>query len=132
MSYIYFVTPVGSDPQYLVKREILAEISRDTGREFFFPLERRGSFSMNVARRDLRDAALVVADLSLERPSCYFELGVAQALDVPVCIVAAEGTRVHQTAPPASVHSYSSLREYRTVILQAVTGCKVVIMSARE
>lgn len=121
MSYIYFVTPVGSDPQYQVKRELLRKVSRDTGRELFFPLEHHDCFSIDAARLDLQSASLVVADLSLERPSCYFELGIAQALDVPVCIVAADGTRVHQTASPGSVRFYSNLDEYREIITQAIT-----------
>lgn len=124
MTCIYFVTPVGSDPQYRLKRELLAEIAKETGRELFFPLERHGSFSLNAARLDLRNASLVVADLSLERPSCYFELGVAQALDVPVCILAATGTQLHQTATPSSVRFYSNLDEYRAIISRAVGDSK--------
>jgi hypothetical protein len=121
VSYIYFVTPVGSDPQYQVKRELLDKVSRDTGRELFFPFEHHHRFSIDAARLDLQNASLVVADLSLERPSCYFELGIAQALDLPVCIVAVDGTRVHQTASPGSVQFYSNLDEYREIISQAIT-----------
>ena len=120
MSYIYFITPVASDPEYGLKRQVLAQLSADTDREFFFPLERRSSFSLDTVRSDLRDASLVVADLSLSRPSCYFEVGVAQALDVPVCMIAAVGTVLHQTARPDAVVLYKDLVEYREIIRQAV------------
>lgn len=120
MSYIYFITPVGSDPQYQLKRELLAQVSKDTGREFFFPLERHSSFTLDAARTDIRNALLVIADLSLERPSCYFELGIAQALEVAVCIIAAVGTTFHQTATPDATLLYSDLGQYRAIVNQAV------------
>jgi hypothetical protein len=34
-------------------------------------------------------AVFVLADLSLERPSCYFELGLAQAVRAHVFVIAA-------------------------------------------
>jgi hypothetical protein len=120
VSYIYFIAPVGSDPQYKQKRELLERISRDTGREFFFPLERHTSFSLESARADLRRASLTIADLSLERPSCYFELGVAQALEVPIWVIAAAGTPLHQLAAPDSTRLYSNLAEYDEIVRQAV------------
>ena len=83
MSYVYIIGPVRSDPQYKQKRQVLADISSGYQYQFFFPFERYKSFSLDAVRSDLRNAAVVIADLSLERPSCYFELGVAQALDLP-------------------------------------------------
>jgi len=124
VSYIYFITPVGSDPQYRLKRELLSQVSKAIGREFFFPLERHSSFSLDAARSDLRNASLVIADLSLERPSCYFELGVAQALEVPVCVIAAVGTTLHQTAKPDSPMLYSDLGQYSTIVSRAVASAR--------
>jgi hypothetical protein len=120
VSYIYFIAPVGSDPQYHQKREILSEISKETRREFFFPLERRQGFSIDQARSDLRNASLLIADLSLERPSCYFELGMAQALEVPVCVIATQGTTLHQTATKSPALLYSDLGDYRIVVTRVV------------
>jgi hypothetical protein len=92
VSYVYIIGPVRSDPQYKQKRQVLADISSGYQYQFFFPFERYKSFSLDAVRTDLRNAAVVIADLSLERPSCYFELGVAQALDLPVQMIAASGT----------------------------------------
>ena len=122
MSYIYFITPVGSDPQYQLKRELLELVSKVTGRDLFFPLERHSGFSLDATRVDLGNASLAIADLSLERPSCYFELGIAQALAVPVRIVAATGTRLHQTANPSAVRWYSDLEQYRAIISEAIAS----------
>ena len=35
-------------------------------------------------KKEIRDAAFVVADLTDERPSCYFEAGYAEALPRPI------------------------------------------------
>lgn len=124
MSYIYFITPVGSDPQYQLKRALLAEVSIAAGREFFFPLERHISFSLDTARSDLAEASLVIADLSLERPSCYFELGIAEALGVPVCIIAVAGTTLHQTAKPSSALLYTDIGQYREIVSRIVEAAR--------
>jgi hypothetical protein len=120
VSYVYIIGPVRSDPQYKQKRQVLADISSGYQYQFFFPFERYKSFSLDAVRTDLRNAAVVIADLSLERPSCYFELGVAQALDLPVQMIAASGTPIHQTATPGAVIFYSDLDEYSLVIRRAL------------
>ena len=40
-------------------------------------------------------AELIIADLSYERPNCYFELGYARALGKDLVIIYREGTKVH-------------------------------------
>lgn len=124
MSYIYFITPVGSDPQYQLKRELLAQVSKAAGREFYFPLERHSGFSLDTARTDMGNASLVIADLTLERPSCYFELGIAEAVGVPVFIIAAVGTTLHQTAKPDSVLLYADIGQYREIVSRAVDSAR--------
>jgi hypothetical protein len=120
VSYVYIIAPVGSDPEYATKRGVLARIAENISCDFFFPLERRGTFSIDQARSDLRHASLVIADLSLERPSCYFELGIAQAMDTPVCIIASLGTRLHQTAKKDVPLLYANLNQYCEVVTRLV------------
>jgi hypothetical protein len=43
----------------------------------------------------IRNATFVIADLSLERPNVYLEVGYAWALKKPVVLVAREGQRLH-------------------------------------
>lgn len=43
----------------------------------------------------IKSARLVVADLTLERPNVYFELGYARGLGKPVVTIAKQGTNVH-------------------------------------
>lgn len=116
MSYIYYISPVGADTEYGAKRDVLNDISKELGVEWFFPLDRYTSFTVPAALEDLRAAALVVADLSLERPSCYFELGLAQALGVPLSLIAKEGTVLHQAGGTDGVVTYQDLRSYRSAV----------------
>ena len=41
-------------------------------------------------KKEIRDAIFVIADLTDERPSCYFEAGFAEALGRPVIYVASK------------------------------------------
>ena len=43
----------------------------------------------------IKKAEIIIADLSYERPNCYFELGYAKALGKDVIIIARKGTKVH-------------------------------------
>jgi hypothetical protein len=117
---VYYISPVGSDPDYASKRQILAEVGARSTIVFFLPLENHSSFSVAQALADLRISQLVIADLSLERPSCYFELGLAQASGIPVVLLAAEGTRVHQAGEADRIVSYRDLDSYRFAIERAI------------
>lgn len=44
---------------------------------------------------NIEKAEIIVADLSFERPNCYFELGYARALGKDLIIISREGTKVH-------------------------------------
>ena len=122
MSYVYFVSPVGSDPNYEAKRRILAGLENETGVRFFLPVEHRSPFSLQATKSDVENALVVIADLSLERPSCYFELGIAQALGATVVLIASAGTTLHQAGNECAVHMYADLEEYRCVVVDAVTS----------
>lgn len=54
-------------------------------------------------KKEIRDAAFVVADLTDERPSCYFEVGYAEALPRPVVYVASKQS-VLKPGTPTKIH----------------------------
>lgn len=54
-------------------------------------------------KREIRDAAFVIADLTDERPSCYFEAGYSEALPRPVVYVASKQS-VIKPGTPTKVH----------------------------
>lgn len=54
-------------------------------------------------KKEIRDAAFIVADLTDERPSCYFEAGYAEALPRPVVYVASKQS-VLKPGTPTKIH----------------------------
>jgi hypothetical protein len=115
---IYFIMPVGSDPQFHHKRRILELALRDVDQTGHFPLEVNTGreFSLDSALQDMRAADLIIGDLALERPSCYFEVGLAQAAGLYVALVAPVGTPIHQVSGRGRVAFYSNDSSYEAVI----------------
>src|SRR5437868_14453810 len=94
----YVIMPVGADKQFHEKKAILQNIAHKNNLHAYFPFDRTDnrSFDINSTLSVLRNSDFVLADLSLERPSCYYELGLAQALSKDVYLIAACGTDIHQ------------------------------------
>jgi nucleoside 2-deoxyribosyltransferase len=115
----YIIMPVGSDKAFESKRAVLEASASRHGWVFHFPMsynpsindkrKTQGDFELSEVIASMREASLVIADLSLERPSCYYELGVAQTLGRPTFLLAAFGTVIHQVAHRERVHFYEGL-----------------------
>ena len=98
---VFVIMPVGSDPNYLSRRSRIDATVRALGMEPYFPLDHHAHnevFDPATMRFEMQRASVVVADLTLERPSCYYELGVAQGVGLPTVIVAARALLF--TRPP--------------------------------
>ena len=109
---VYVIMPVGSDPDAGPRRERIIATADALGLDTYFPLDHRThgeEFDPATLRFEVQRATVAVADLSLERPSCYYELGVVVGVGLPTVVVAATGTPIHQTADRASVAFYDSL-----------------------
>jgi hypothetical protein len=115
---IYFIMPVGSDPKFHHKRRILERILGDIGQTGHFPLEAKTSleFSLDAALQDMHAADLIIGDLALERPSCYFEVGLAQGAGLYVALIAPLGTPIHQVAGRDRVAFYGNDGSYEAII----------------
>jgi hypothetical protein len=114
MPMVYVVMPVGSDPAYPARRAAIDRAVVSVGMIPFHPMDRRPhsvEFDAAEIRFEVQRAVVVVADLSLERPSCYYEIGVAQGTGVPTILVAERGTPIHQTAGRADVAFYDTFDE---------------------
>lgn len=119
--YIYSIMPVSSDEDYAQKRTGLSSVSNEFNLSVHFPLDRglpKTGEEFDLARvvGEIKQATLVIADLSLERPSCYYELGLAQALGARVALIAMTGTNIHQAFGRNSVSEYPNLQEYPSVL----------------
>ena len=109
---VYVIMPVGSDPDAGARREHIVATADALGFATYFPLDHRthgDDVDPTTLRLEMQRATVALADLSLERPSCYYELGVALGVGRPTIVVAAAGTPIHQTADRASVAFYDSL-----------------------
>lgn len=117
-SYFHVIMPFGSDSGARLKQGIIIKVAEAYDFEPRFPAYDSFTldFDLRLALEDLEGSAFVLADLSLERPSCYYELGLAEALGKTMYLIAAHGTPIHQTANRKFVRFYNDLKtlEYAT------------------
>lgn len=126
---IYAISPVGSDPDYANKRMALEDSALRLGFNVLFPMDAvrqklDSAPHIRQAMAQMTSAHIVVADLSLERPSCYFELGVAEASGANIAVIARRGTDIHQTSMRDLVQSYSDLNDYNRLVTRILTDVK--------
>lgn len=74
--------PFGSDSRADLKQDIIRRTAEMYRLRLHFPAYDKSGAAFGVAPTldDLRGSVFVLADLSLERASCYYELGLAEAL----------------------------------------------------
>jgi|ERR1041385_2120979 nucleoside 2-deoxyribosyltransferase len=116
--YFYVIMPVGADQQFADKRSILQSVAAKQGLSPYFPFDKTSNmtFDKEATLSVINDSHFVLADLSLERPSCYFELGMAQALGKDVYIIAQQGTDIHQAQGRGLTRFYKGLSGYEQVV----------------
>ncbi|MFD5846834.1 hypothetical protein [Streptomyces chartreusis] len=128
--YIYSIMPVSSDDDYHEKRSHLSSTARELSLSVHFPLDRGlpeigKEFDLVRVVDEIKRAALVIADLSLERPSCYYELGLAQALGAQVALIAMSGTNIHQAFGRNSVAEFRDLRDYPATVRRVLLNARL-------
>jgi hypothetical protein len=113
------IMPIHSDPAFAAKQAVLARVESVSGWRIVVPTYNNATpvFDIETARRTLDSVDLVIADLSRARPSCYFELGFAEALDKPVYRIAEHGTEIHQTSGRDAVTFYAGLDGFERALL---------------
>lgn len=118
--YFQVIMPVGSNPSRAKKEEAIRKIADKTGIKPHFPRYTTEDpvFNLQATLQDIRGAEFILADLSLERPSCYYELGLAEALGKPVYLIAVKGTDIHQTASRRLVRFYNDNIKFKNLVLE--------------
>lgn len=58
------------------------------------------------------------------KPSCYFELGLAQAIGKDVYLIAKHGTNIHQAHGRNMTRFYTNLQNYEQIICQVLKEAK--------
>lgn len=124
--YFYVIMPVGADQQFADKRSILQRVADKEGLNPYFPFDRTNNMAFDKERTlsVIRDSDFVLADLSLERPSCYFELGLAQALSKDVYLIAEQDTNIHQAHGRALTRFYEGFSGYEQVVSKVLKDAR--------
>jgi hypothetical protein len=123
---IYFIMPVGSDASFSSKRAALNHLLEQFRMEGHFPLESRAHMSFRSAQAvaDMREASLIIADLALERPSCYYEVGLAHGAGLAVACIAPAGTAIHQLDRRHQLTYYEGEEDYVRVVSELISGVR--------
>lgn len=90
-------------------------------------------------KKEIRDAAFIVADLTDERPSCYFEAGFAEALPRHVVYVASKQSVLKPGAPTKihfdihmSVHFFTNHKELREKLKSAIEKNRATLLERED
>jgi nucleoside 2-deoxyribosyltransferase len=120
--YVHVIMPIGSDPLASSKKVAIAKGVKEAGLEARFPdyADREPKFSLAKLIKEMRGAECVIADLSRERPSCYYELGIAEAIGKRVYLIAEAGTQLHQSAARSLVGYYKNMNELVQLVARAL------------
>ena len=115
---IVSIMQVKGDQFFKNKLEILKEIEKHHSNiEFVVPsYNLEENFYISSIISVFETAELIIADLSHERPSCYYELGIAECLNRPIHLIAQIGTEIHQTSLRNDVNYYENLSNYKSQI----------------
>lgn len=126
--YFHVIAPWGADPTHEMKKAVILKASKSAGNvDPRFPdyVPSKPYFLLDDLVKELKEAVFVLADLSLERPSCYYEIGVAEAVGATVYIIARVGTEIHQTSHRQSVIRYDSLEDLEQIVIQLIVDQQV-------
>jgi hypothetical protein len=118
--YALVIAPVRVDSEYELKMKIIRSICDANGLGYRLPLLNSSQFDLDAAMETIRSATVIVADLSYARPSCYYELGLAEGANRQVSLIARAGSEIFQHSGKSTVAFYDALSDYEVVIAQAL------------
>jgi nucleoside 2-deoxyribosyltransferase len=120
--YVHVIMPIGSDPFVPAKKMAIAKGVKQAGLEARFPdyLPDKPTFHLPDLIAEIRDADSIIADLSHERPSCYYELGIAEAIGKKVHLIAEAATPIHQSVARSLVHYYVNINDLARTVESAL------------
>lgn len=115
MDSIFYIAPVHSDKDFRLKWAIVHECARKCGLRVTSGMGFSSEhWDLEIAKMAMDKADFFVADLSFERPSCYYEVGYLQGRGIPGLVLALESSKIHQVLGP--VLSYSDLESFERTI----------------
>jgi nucleoside 2-deoxyribosyltransferase len=123
---VHVIMPIWSDTGFQAKQAAIARGAAAAGFKPQFPeyVPSNPQFEPQTYMRQLESASTVLADLTGERPSCYFEMGFAEAAGRPLHIIAEAGTDIHQSAYRHRVRYYRDLEDLEQSVFEILSGEK--------
>src|ERR1041385_4172898 len=120
-AYFCIVMPWSAKTEVHARESILEEVIQEFGIDADFPEDQRNisSFDIKKTIEKFEKAAFVLADLSFERPSCYYELGIAESIGAKVFLLAQKGTPIHQTSYYDKVQFYENMQQFKVLVQKA-------------
>ena len=126
MSKQYFnvIMPVGADILASTKQQFIQQVAQAHNLDVHFPRYSLSepAFDIKAAIGDLKGALFVIADLSLERPSCYYELGIAETIGKKVYLIAGIETSIHQTSNRGDIRFYKDISHLK-ILIEEIIQC---------
>lgn len=128
MKNVFLIAPYQIDPKYQEKKTILRNLCDNNSLQLLIAEDRKTGKSLNVEETItlLQVCDFAIADLSHERPSCYYELGYLQALGKSVYLICRHGTTLHQALELDKVKVYSDLNSYESILSEIIETCKKI------
>lgn len=115
---LFVITPYQSDPLYEIKKAIVLNLSKANGLDAYYASNYLidGKLDIDRSIELYKNADFFIADLSYERPSCYFEVGYVQAMNKHVFLIARKSTVIHQVQNKDTIRLYNDLSSYSELI----------------
>jgi nucleoside 2-deoxyribosyltransferase len=118
---IFLIAPYSIDRNFEEKRSIINDVFLKFGFELLLAEDNnKGSLSAETTIRLFEQADYFIADVSCERPSCYYELGYLQAQKKDISIIAKKNEKIHQLLYKDSIEYFNDLGEYKKIIEKIV------------
>ena len=108
----FVISPYLPDPLFEEKMKIIKNISKLYSMTAHVASEymSNGNLHAGNTANIFKNVNFFIADMSYERPSCYFEVGFAQALNKPIYLLAQHKTIIHQLLNREKVKFYEDLK----------------------
>jgi hypothetical protein len=119
---IFSVMPHLADQDFNAKKKLLLDVACRCNLVILFGSNSNKEDDVISSLEMLKSSDAVLVDLSFERPSCYFELGYAQAMEKPLILIAQAGTHIHQVLSRRSINTYSNFVEYELLIRKSFSS----------
>ena len=115
---LFYIAPYSKDKDFFAKFSTLEKVCSEYDVKIFKGVLSNGNFNLEKTLKLYKKADFFIADLSYERPSCYYELGFAQALQKEVFLIAQKNTDIHQAIGRNEVAFFQNIKEYEEIINQ--------------